>query len=293
MKDKLKKNLQDILNNNDFNKRLTGEDEAVPEINALLKKIFNLNNKYHVLEKSYQKEITRARQLNHILCHDLLAPLSAMKTTLGVLHLTPEEEKEQLIHILNRSLDRSLSMIEDVRNYLQVDEGKLELKLEFFNAGECIAEAIEVLNHKLVAKEIKMNISVEKDLEVLIYKSSFINSVLVNILSNAIKFSPRAGEIKVDAYHDCETALIQIRDCGIGMSENIRENLFSVSEATSRIGTEGEMGTGFGMPIVKKFIESFEGDIEIESWEKNLHPNSSGTLVTIYLWRDIKKKIAI
>ncbi|MDH5580353.1 MAG: HAMP domain-containing histidine kinase [Bdellovibrionales bacterium] len=293
MSSKLKKDLQEIINNDAFKNEISGKEDFISEINMLLKKLSLLKRKHEILEKEHLKEITRARQLNHILCHDLLTPLAAMKSTLNVLESTPQEQRDTLMNILKRSLEKSLYTIDDVRNYLQVDEGKLELELGFFNADECVMEVIEVLSHKIKEKDIVMNITIEKDLDILIYRNSFINSVLVNILTNAIKFSKRGGEIKLDIYSDNETAVICVRDYGVGMSEKILANLFSVSEATSRQGTEGEIGTGFGMPIVKKFIESFDGDIVIESWEEKNHPNSPGTLVSIRLWKNLKEKIAI
>ncbi len=118
---------------------------------------------------------------------------------------------------------------------------------------------------------------------VLEVKTSFINSVILNILTNAIKFSPGGSTVNIFGEKSGSSILLRVCDRGIGMPENILQKIFSLGHATSRPGTDKEEGTGFGMPLVKKFIDIYGGSIVVESVEGSRDQDNSGTTVTISL----------
>jgi signal transduction histidine kinase len=93
-------------------------------------------------------------------------------------------------------------------------------------------------------------------------------AVVRNLVSNAIKFTPKSGEIRVSATATPDNIIeIKIRDTGIGMSKELIDRLFLLNEKTSRKGTEGEPSTGLGLLLCKEFIEKHKGKIWIESEE--------------------------
>src|SRR5690606_16433531 len=97
---------------------------------------------------------------------------------------------------------------------------------------------------------------------------SFKNQVLGNIISNAIKFSHPGGFITVSAKAvNEETFAVEIKDTGIGMPEHILNTLFDMNKKTSRPGTIGESGTGFGLHIMRSFVEMYGGKVEVASQE--------------------------
>jgi signal transduction histidine kinase len=95
-----------------------------------------------------------------------------------------------------------------------------------------------------------------------------INSIIRNLISNAVKFTPRNGSItiyfKIINENNVE---IFIQDTGIGMNEEFKTKLFKIDEQTSRTGTEGEASTGLGLLLCKEFVEKHGGIIKIESEE--------------------------
>ncbi|MCP4700292.1 MAG: ATP-binding protein, partial [Gammaproteobacteria bacterium] len=107
------------------------------------------------------------------------------------------------------------------------------------------------------------------------------NSVINNIFTNAIKFSYPDSKIIVTAEPAAACVKFSIRDFGIGMPGNLLKNLFDVRKTTSRMGTEGEEGTGFGMPLMKKFVNAYGGAIEIFSKAQHEAPQNHGTTVVI------------
>jgi signal transduction histidine kinase len=129
-------------------------------------------------------------------------------------------------------------------------------------------------------------LDVPDDLTASVDKVSFVNSVLNNLITNAVKFSERNSEIVVKAapLGDRQTSLAVI-DRGVGIPEPMLTTIFDLKEITTRAGTEGEEGTGFGMPLVQKFVHAFGGTIEVRSKDAESHPDDHGTEVIIILKR--------
>ncbi len=90
----------------------------------------------------------------------------------------------------------------------------------------------------------------------------------MNVFSNAIKFSKPKGKITFAIYEHEDQIHFKVQDYGIGMPEEIKKNLFEIDKPTSRPGTDGEHGTGYGMPILKYFVELFNGEIEVLTKEE-------------------------
>jgi len=92
-----------------------------------------------------------------------------------------------------------------------------------------------------------------------------IETVIRNIVSNAIKFTPEKGVIAFEGQYTESGIVFSIKNSGAGMSEDIRQKLFKVGERVSRQGTNGEQGTGIGLLIVKEFIDRHGGSITVDS----------------------------
>jgi signal transduction histidine kinase len=93
-----------------------------------------------------------------------------------------------------------------------------------------------------------------------------INTVIRNLISNALKFTPKNGRIEVGAYLD-ENVNIFVKDDGVGMSKSAQEKIFRIDQHHSTLGTENEQGTGLGLILCKELIEKNNGSIKVESEE--------------------------
>jgi signal transduction histidine kinase len=102
-------------------------------------------------------------------------------------------------------------------------------------------------------------------------------------MTNAIKFSFPGGNIDITAKRNEGMVRLSIRDYGMGMEASLVEKVFSPGKQTTRVGTEGESGTGFGMPLVKKFITAYEGNIEVFSRDINDDNENHGTEIVLML----------
>ncbi len=184
------------------------------------------------------------------------------------------------------SINEMSSIIKDVKLLEQYKSGKIELTLEPVDLEEIYNEALLVFEEKLLEKNINLKFDIAEMVSpyVLAEKVSFKNNVFFNILSNAIKFSLRNSsiEIKIKAILDDEIS-ISILDYGMGIPDAMVEDLFSFDKATSRKGTIGESGTGFGMPIVKSTLERFNAKMSITSQAKEDGFEDTFTCINIIL----------
>ncbi|OQY38588.1 MAG: hypothetical protein B6229_05585 [Spirochaetaceae bacterium 4572_7] len=118
----------------------------------------------------------------------------------------------------------------------------------------------------MVAKKKNINLSslIDKDIEV--YSDIFmLKSIINNLVSNAIKFSHENGTVVLNAVVSDNIIFISVKDCGIGMSDDICSKIFDSEFTISRDGTNGEKGTGFGLVATKFLVEKCGGSIDIES----------------------------
>lgn len=245
----------------------------------LVDQIEELNQKTQTISEQNEEQ----RELLHILCHDLANPLSNIQTSLRLYLKRTTLNKEKLLEYIQVSIRNGLEIVKLVQEMNAVDEQKKELKIEALNLAELIEEATEILSGRIEEKNILLRVHIDEKEQVMVEKTSFINSILNNIFSNAIKFSFSGSQIHVNTWKDDDYTVLSIKDQGIGMPEKLLCNIFNPNKPTNRKGTEGEKGTGFGMPLVKKFITAYGGSIEVHSEEKKEGAATHGTDVRLKL----------
>ncbi|MCP4751493.1 MAG: hybrid sensor histidine kinase/response regulator [Proteobacteria bacterium] len=239
------------------------------------------------LEMKFNRE-TIVRQYNeqnellHILCHDLANPFCNLK---GILELVTETPSllDQMLEPMDVSIEAGLNIIDLVREMRALEEERMALYLTGHDLGELLHESLSILRQRIQDKNLQVDVKVVGSHTVLVERISFINSVLNNILTNAIKFSFPGSRIEVDAVREDDSIIVSIRDFGIGMSSGLLNDVFKPNRVTSRKGTEGETGTGFGMPLVKKFVLAYGGSIDVFSKEKTEKVEDHGTEIKLRL----------
>ena len=228
------------------------------------------------------QESTGRKELLHILCHDLANSFGTVRNGLKLMRKKPDKISDILKFCLESS-QNGVDMISMVRDFCALDENIVPLVTESLNLKSLLEESRNLFDHWLMLKKIELVDSIDPTIHVSVERISFINSVLVNLVTNAVKFSYSGQKIEMNAWPEKGKIRFDVRDYGIGMSESLLENVFTVSVRTHRACTSGEDGTGFGMPLVKKFVESYGGKIEIRSSEINLDDFPRGTLISILL----------
>lgn len=172
---------------------------------------------------------------------------------------------------------------------MALDEGKKVVDVKPFNLLSMVNNSYNILSEKFKSKNISLNLKdiENSEIQVLVEGVSFLNSVLNNLFTNAVKFTSSEGEVCVSVVEGENTIELTISDNGIGMPQELTDSVFDTSKPTTRPGTNGEKGTGFGMPLVKRFVESYGGKISISSKELDKDAIDHGTKVKIILNKKI------
>ncbi|MCB9063348.1 MAG: HAMP domain-containing histidine kinase [Halobacteriovoraceae bacterium] len=242
--------------------------------------LFNLMAFYHLFSnlKLYLKHIydnfEYKQVLLSVLYHDIATPLTTIMLNL---YRKQEDRKCQKAYMAANDIK---TIIENVRSFEKITMGKVKSDFKHVDMKEVFNELKESFQDRLNAKNIVLNLNAfQRYPKVWGYGDFSIlkNSVFANILSNAIKFSPEGQEISVDFEEgDSGELKVVVADQGIGVPDEIKESIFRFKSKSSRLGTSNEEGNGFGLPIVKKYLEYFNGDIRVEN-------NNPGTRMVITL----------
>ncbi len=220
-----------------------------------------------------KKQNAEQKELLHVLCHDLTNPFASV---LSVLNSIDAENFNEYSELLKKSAENGLGIIALIRQMRKLEEKPLVL--DSISLYDSLLESLNMLDTKFKNKNISVKLEVEKKVKILAEKTSLINSVLNNILTNAIKFSHPYGIIEITFRKQGEKIILLLKDYGIGIPKKMLNILFNVNQSVSRKGTDGEEGTGFGMPLVRKFMSEYGGKIDIESVE-----NEGTTIILTFL----------
>ena len=204
--------------------------------------------------------------------HDIRTPLNAI---LGYIMLAQrdgltQEEVAQYLRKTDAAGHQLLSIVNDVLEMSRIESGKLELEPECINLEENIREAAELMHGQMAAKGIQYTVYCDVEHPCVFCDGNRLDRVIMNLLSNACKFTPEGGEVALSLRQtgsDAESGCYEIRvkDNGIGMSPEFANYVFQPfeRERTSTVGKT--QGTGLGMAITKKIIDLMEGDIRLTS----------------------------
>lgn len=237
-------------------------------------------------EELLQSQGQKIDDLFRVLFHDLANPLGRITIGLSIAKKSmPQGEPNRGFEIATQASEAMLEITQNIRKMYAVSKGKANVDLTMISLNSAVEYVTRVFSTELERKQLTIEYHWDKNagLNVLVEPISFNNQVLGNIISNAIKFSPTGGKIVINAYpiHQGSYA-IEIKDSGIGIPEQLIKSLFDINKKTSRPGTMGESGTGFGMHIMKSFVEMYGGQVGVESIEAR-DDAPSGTTVRLIL----------
>jgi signal transduction histidine kinase len=225
--------------------------------------------------------------LVRVLFHDLANPLGRISIGLNITKKNDNPDQTQRgIDIASQAAEAMIEITQNVRRMYAISKGKADMDLIPFSLVEGIKYVRKVCAEDLEKKKIIIDFDHERylGLHVLVEPVSFKNQVLCNLISNAIKFSGEGKIITITASKPHKDYVeICITDEGIGMPPKLLSQLFDINSKTSRTGTRGETGTGFGMHIMKSFMEMYEGEVSVESLEKTEQNPKSGTTFKLLL----------
>jgi signal transduction histidine kinase len=203
-----------------------------------------------------------------ILAHDLRSPLgSMMKLSELLVENSKDFDENEILDVadtLHKSATQTFQLLNDLLAWSAVQMGSGERENEVFPILNSIAENISLLSSDADRKQIKISLDVGPELTVFADKFA-IQTVLRNLISNAIKFTQHQGEIIIKAEKHNDIVKISITDNGIGIAKDKQKKIFKIDAVSSTPGTDGEKGTGFGLLLCKDLVERNGGEINLAS----------------------------
>jgi signal transduction histidine kinase len=166
------------------------------------------------------------------------------------------------IQAVSKNMDRLIGHVKELQ---AIESGKKKIELTNVELSNVFRQLRVFFEQKLQEKNLTLEVHSEiDDLCVQAEEVSFSNSVINNLISNAIKFSPENETINIWVRNFDDQVEIRVEDFGDGIDEELLPNLFDFNKPTSHKGTKGEEGTGFGLPTAKKYIDMYNGTISYD-----------------------------
>lgn len=276
------------LDQNVFNKIIDSDVEVAKGVlKALIKRLRNSN----ILEENLtKKSIQIEKQKNTleknkndledlnatkdkfftIIAHDLKNPFN---TVIGLSELLMQrydsydkEKVKSFIENIYTFSKNAYNLLENLLQWAKSQTGRIDIQIEKTDIFELVNENFNLLRGKADSKNIKLISTVDIGTFAFIDKN-MIKTVIRNLISNAIKYTPKGGEVGVESSADNDFVYIKVYDTGVGIPEDNLKKIFRIDSHISTEGTDNESGTGLGLIITQEFIHKNGGEISVSSKE--------------------------
>ncbi len=238
---------------------------------------------------SLQKELDEALAANSAkevflsnMSHDIRTPMNAIvgMTVLAKKHIDEKPRVQDALNKIETASSHLLGLINDVLDMSRINSGRMQLNSELFSLSDLLHDLMIIVRPLMEGKGHTCHLRCEQVEAESFYGDALrLRQIYVNIISNAVKYTPDGGMIDLLFSQRIDGTLchltFQCRDNGIGMSEDFLQRIFEPFERVHNSTVSRIEGTGLGMSIVRKMVSAMQGKIEIESKE------GSGTSVTI------------
>ncbi len=241
---------------------LSGRDMESPEdMDELARLAVSFNRMADKLERTEEMR----RQLIGDVAHELRTPLSTVKGSMeglidGVLPATQETFRK-----LHREADRMQRLVQDLQELSRVEAGAYELDMASADISVIIRSSLERLSSQYREKGVALSVSTPDNLPLVEVDGSRIEQVLLNLVGNALQYTPAGGSVRVSAAEEGDELVVRVADTGIGVRREDLNRVFSrfyrVDKSRSRAGG----GSGIGLTIAKHIVERHGGRIWAES----------------------------
>ena len=174
------------------------------------------------------------------------------------------EKIKDFIFKINAFANNAYDLLENLLQWSRSQTGRIIANPVKFNLFKAVDEVIQICEGKAGEKGIVLLNNLDSNLLAFADENIF-KTIVRNLVSNAIKFTPNGGHVKINTFTKDDFIEIAVEDTGVGIEEDNIEKLFKINSHYSTSGTNSESGTGLGLIIVKEFVEKNGGNIKVES----------------------------
>ena len=207
--------------------------------------------------------------------HDIRTPMNAIvgMTAIASTHIDDPEQVKDCLRKITLSGKHLLGLINDVLDMSKIESGKLTLNMEILSLRETMETICNIIRPQTVQRKQTFDAEIGNILSERVYCDSVrINQVLINLLGNAVKFTPQGGRISVSLWQEESPkggthvrTYFQVADTGVGMSEEYQKKIFEAFSREDNLRIHKTEGSGLGMAITKYIVDAMGGAIDVES----------------------------
>ena len=206
--------------------------------------------------------------------HDIRTPMNAIigMTSLAMSNTHNQEQMQEYLRKIALSSKHLLGLINDVLDISKIESGKMTLNVEPLSLRKVMESIVNIIQPQVKAKKQQFDATACEILSEHVYCDSLrLNQVLINLLGNAVKFTPDGGSVQVSVYQEAlpDAAWVRthflVRDTGIGMSKAYQEVIFDSFSREDNTRVQKTEGSGLGMAITKHIVDAMEGKISVQS----------------------------
>jgi signal transduction histidine kinase len=211
-------------------------------------------------------------KLFSIIAHDLKNPFAALTLTAELIIRQiklPEPDRKKLAdyaRVVHDSAVTGRQLLDDLLKWSMTQFGSMEFSLTDINMLHAIEESLATIEIAARNKNIDITYDVPHNIRVPA-DAGMLNTILRNLVSNAVKFTPPGGKVHVSAHRQKKFIVVSVKDNGVGIPKEAGKRLFRIDKKYSTQGTGNEKGTGFGLILCKEFVEKHGGSLSFKSKE--------------------------
>ena len=239
--------------------------EWISEKNAILEK---QKSEIEVQKQKLEEINATKNKFFRIIAHDLRNPISTLVNSTAFLLTDIEtlsfEKTKKFMGELNRLALSTYGLLENLLDWSSNEMGDIQNKPKMVSLVLIVNQNIELVQNRISEKNITLSVEVPNNIELFV-DENMLNTVLRNLISNAVKFTKPGGNISISALISDGRYIIQVKDDGIGIPEQNITKLFSIDKSIVTPGTQNEKGAGLGLILCKEFVEKMGGTISVHS----------------------------
>ena len=208
--------------------------------------------------------------------HDIRTPMNAIvgMVTIALSNLDDKKKVSDCLNKISLSSERLMELIQGVLDMSQIESGKLELHLDYFDLSSLLKETYEMFKSLALEKNIDFRLNTKNIRHSYVEGDMLrVNQILLNLINNALKFTPSGGFVHIEAeeqtcnQEDYNIYRISVKDNGIGIAPEFLDRLFDPFERAERSTVSKIEGSGLGLSIVKRLVDLMDGSIDVISEE--------------------------
>jgi len=212
--------------------------------------------------------------------HELRTPLTSIKSYTETLMETPDlppEMSNKFLGVIVNEADRMTRIVKDLLTLSRLDNGKFDLKLSVFDPGKLLTTVYDAMIFEAKGRRHELTLELDENLPPITGDRERIEQVVVNIMSNAMKYTPNGGKVCLTGRRDGDQLVISVADNGVGIPEEDQPRLFERFYRVDKARSRDKGGTGLGLAIASEIIRYHNGTIGVQS------RLDMGTTVTVRL----------